>query len=177
MKIVLVSKCSLDIEQYVEFKTSVLISPSKSLISLRWVTYGSNKRVKFDICMLLYNLTSDNLWPSYVIFDFMHVWRPHIITINQVWFQPDFSFSNETNLTFSAYLTTWTHMTFDLDMWNLIKSLALTLLCSFFPMKNFQLTCFIYSLQMPFKFGIGRGEPIKFGYSPLVRRSANPKVR
>ena len=40
MKIVLVSKCSLDIEQHVEFKMSVLISPSKSLISLRWVTYG-----------------------------------------------------------------------------------------------------------------------------------------
>ena len=39
MKIVLVSKCSLDIEQYVEFKMSVLISPSKSLISSRWVTY------------------------------------------------------------------------------------------------------------------------------------------
>ena len=38
MKIVLVSKCSLDIEQYVEFKMSVMISPSKSLISLRWVT-------------------------------------------------------------------------------------------------------------------------------------------
>ena len=33
------SKCFLDIEQYVEFKMSVLISPSKSLISLRWVTY------------------------------------------------------------------------------------------------------------------------------------------
>ena len=39
MKLVLVSKCSLDIEQYVEFKMSVLISPSKSLISSRWVTY------------------------------------------------------------------------------------------------------------------------------------------
>ena len=39
MKIILVSKCSLDIEQYVEFKMSVLISPSKSLISSRWVTY------------------------------------------------------------------------------------------------------------------------------------------
>ena len=38
MKIVLVSKCSLDIEQYVEFEMSVLISPSKSLISLRGVT-------------------------------------------------------------------------------------------------------------------------------------------
>ena len=38
MKIVLVSECSLDIEQHVEFKMSVLISPSKSLISSRWVT-------------------------------------------------------------------------------------------------------------------------------------------
>ena len=39
MKIVLVSKCLLDIEQYVKFKMSVLISASKSLISSRWVTY------------------------------------------------------------------------------------------------------------------------------------------
>ena len=31
MKIILVSKCFLNIEQYVEFKMSVLISPSKSL--------------------------------------------------------------------------------------------------------------------------------------------------
>ena len=29
MKIILVSKCYLDVEQYVEFKMSVLISPSK----------------------------------------------------------------------------------------------------------------------------------------------------
>ena len=40
MKTVLVSKCLLDIEQNVEFKMSVLISPSKRLISLRWVTYA-----------------------------------------------------------------------------------------------------------------------------------------
>ena len=40
MKIVLVSKCSLDIEQYVEFKMSVLMSPSKSLINSHWVTYN-----------------------------------------------------------------------------------------------------------------------------------------
>ena len=42
MNIVLVSKCSLDNEQYVEFNLSVLISPSKSLISSRWVTYGNH---------------------------------------------------------------------------------------------------------------------------------------
>ena len=34
MKAILVSTCFLDIEQYVEFKMSVLISPSKSLIKL-----------------------------------------------------------------------------------------------------------------------------------------------
>ena len=39
MNIILVSKCSFDIEQYIEFKMSVLISPSKSLISSCWVTY------------------------------------------------------------------------------------------------------------------------------------------
>ena len=42
MIIILVSKCSIDIEQYVEFKMSVLISPSKSLISWRWVTFVSS---------------------------------------------------------------------------------------------------------------------------------------
>ena len=39
MKIIFVSKCSLDIEQFVKFKMSILISPSKSLINSRWVTY------------------------------------------------------------------------------------------------------------------------------------------
>ena len=42
MNIVLVSNCSLDIEQYVEFKMSVLVSPSKSLISSRWVTINDS---------------------------------------------------------------------------------------------------------------------------------------
>ena len=46
MRIILVSKCSLYTEQYVEFKLSVLISPSKSLISSRWVTYVLSKVVK-----------------------------------------------------------------------------------------------------------------------------------
>ena len=41
MKIVLVSKCSLDIEQYVKYQLSVLILPSNSLISSRWVTFCS----------------------------------------------------------------------------------------------------------------------------------------
>ena len=49
MKIVLLSKCFLDIEQYVEFKMSILISPSKSLISSCWVTYFKDK---FDLLPL-----------------------------------------------------------------------------------------------------------------------------
>ena len=47
MKIVLVSKCSLHFEQYVDFKVSVLISPSKSLISSRWVTYIRYRSKRF----------------------------------------------------------------------------------------------------------------------------------
>ena len=43
----------------------------------------------------------------------------HIISINQVWFQSDFNFSNEATFTFAAYLTTWPQMTFDLGIWPL----------------------------------------------------------
>ena len=43
----------------------------------------------------------------------------HIISVNQVWFKSDFNFSNETIFTFSAYLTTWPQMTFDLGIWPL----------------------------------------------------------
>ena len=39
MKMILVSKFSLNIEQSVKIKMSVLMSPSKSLIRSRWVTY------------------------------------------------------------------------------------------------------------------------------------------
>ena len=43
----------------------------------------------------------------------------HVISINQVWSKSDINFSNEANFTFSAYLTTWPQMTFDLGMWPL----------------------------------------------------------
>ena len=46
----------------------------------------------------------------------------NITSINQVWFQSDFNFSNEANFTFSAYLIIWPQMTFDLDMWPLTSS-------------------------------------------------------
>ena len=51
-------------------------------------------------------------------FDRMNIWRfPYYI--NQVCFKSDFNFSNETIFTFSAYLTTWPPMTFDLVTWPL----------------------------------------------------------
>ena len=76
----------------------------------------------FHLFSLSYNLTLDDLdlgiWP-------LTVWTyegSHIISINQVWFQSHRNFSNEATFTFSAYLTTWPQMTFDLDMWPLTSS-------------------------------------------------------
>ena len=45
-----------------------------------------------------------------------------IESINQVWFQSDFNFSNEVNFTFWTHLTTWPQMSFDLDMRPLTSS-------------------------------------------------------
>ena len=41
----------------------------------------------------------------------------HILSINQVWFQLNFNFSNKAIFTFLAYLTTWPQMTFDIGIW------------------------------------------------------------
>ena len=46
----------------------------------------------------------------------------HIISINQVWFKSDFQLFKWAIFTFSAYLTTWPQMTFDLDKWHLTSS-------------------------------------------------------
>ena len=76
----------------------------------------------FHIFSLSYNLTSDDLWPCYITFDCMNIWRFTYYIIHQVWFNSDFNFSNEGIFTFSAYLTTWPQMTFDLDIWHLTSS-------------------------------------------------------
>ena len=72
--------------------------------------------------------------PDAVILQIKHTWSltffcdlwPHehvkvpTLSINQVRFQLNFSFSNEVNFTFWAHLTTWPLMTFDLciyDIW------------------------------------------------------------
>ena len=49
MKVSFVLKCSLDIEEYGEIKMSVLISPSKSLISSRWVTFNGYRLGRGDL--------------------------------------------------------------------------------------------------------------------------------
>ena len=54
-----------------------------------------------------YKLTSDDLWPWFVTFGRMNIWRfPYYIN-TPIWFKSDFYFSNETIFTFLAYLTTW----------------------------------------------------------------------
>ena len=65
MKIVLVSKCFLDIEQYVEFKMSILISPSNSLISSRWVTY-THLNTLTQLGTLVYIYTHINMSQAYM---------------------------------------------------------------------------------------------------------------
>ena len=86
---------------------------------------------KSDSCASLsYKLTSHDLWPSFVTFHLtfdLHLWPltswtcegSYIISINQVWFQLDFSFSNEVNSTLWAHLTTWPLMAFDIGIWPL----------------------------------------------------------
>ena len=48
MKMIFVSKCLLENEQYCELKISILISHSKSLISSRWVT-NTKMQVKSSV--------------------------------------------------------------------------------------------------------------------------------
>ena len=48
--------------------------------------------------------------------------RSHIVSINHIWFQSDINFSNEDTFTFSAYLTTWPQMAFDLNLWPFTSS-------------------------------------------------------
>ena len=64
-------------------------------------------------------LQLDLRWALTLICDLLTAWTYkgfHIIWINQVWFKSDFNFSNEAICTFSAYLTTWPQMTFDLGI-------------------------------------------------------------
>ena len=61
----------------------------------------------FHIFSLSYNLTSDDLWPWYMTFDCMNIWRFLYYINNQVWFKSDHNFTNEAIFTFSAYLSTW----------------------------------------------------------------------
>ena len=82
---------------------------SNEAINFTFSTYLTTwPEMTFDLCM----------WP-------MTSWTfegSHITSINQIWFKTDFNYSNEANFTFSAYLTTWPQMAFDLDMWPLTST-------------------------------------------------------
>ena len=78
------------------------------------------KWVKFDIFGLSYKLTSHDLWPSFVTFYLMNMWRflhyinkPSLVPIGLPTFQMRWIF------TFWAHLTTWPLMTFDLGLLHL----------------------------------------------------------
>ena len=59
MKIVLVSKCSLDIKQYVEFKMSVLISPSRASL-IRVGSHFFNASYSFHVYLIELKITDRN---------------------------------------------------------------------------------------------------------------------
>ena len=68
------------------------------------------------------NLTSDDLWPHYVTLTSSTYEGSHSISINQVWFQSDFNFSKETQITNFSF---WTFLQWpltsvcDLDLINI----------------------------------------------------------
>ena len=83
-------------------------------INIWMFPYYGNKLSLVQIGLLNIRMTT---WPQ-MISD-LGIWPlitwtyedSHTLSINQVWFQSDFIFSNEATFTFSAYLTTWPQMT------------------------------------------------------------------
>ena len=58
-----------------------------------------HKWVKFHIFRLSYKLTSHDLWPLWPLISWTCE-NSYLISINQVWFQSDFNFSNDVNFTY-----------------------------------------------------------------------------
>ena len=85
--------------------------PSLAQIELQLFKWGH-----FHIFSLSYNLISDDLWPGYMTFDYMNIWR-FSYYINNHWFQT----STFQMRSFSHFhLTTWPQMTFDPGIWPLM---------------------------------------------------------
>ena len=78
MKPVLVSKCSLDIEQYAESKMSVLISPSKSLISSHWVAYTHTEYHHQVVCSRLPKGCLNNLHSKATLLAYVNCIKPEM---------------------------------------------------------------------------------------------------
>ena len=81
MKIILVSKWSLDIEQYNEFKMSVLISPSKILISSCWVTFFNTNPAAIVDYLLYRDSTRSDYWFARV-YSLWHAHTPDMYTLH-----------------------------------------------------------------------------------------------
>ena len=88
--------------------------PSLVPIGLQLFTWGH-----FHIFSLFYHLTSDDLWPWYMTFDCMNIWRfPYYINKSSL-VQIGLQLFKWDHFTCSAYFTTWPQMTFDPDIWPL----------------------------------------------------------
>ena len=94
-----------------------------------WSLYGKEmeKCNQFYICshFYIYILTSDDLWPWYVTFDLINIWRfpcciydQSLVTIGHCM---EKKWTNVINFTYAATFTytSWPRMTFDLGMWPL----------------------------------------------------------
>ena len=85
--------------------------------------FNFSNEVNFTFFSPSYNLTSDDLWPWYVTFDLMNIWRfPYYTNKSSLVPIGLPTFQMKSISTFSAYLTSWPQMTFDLDMWPLTSS-------------------------------------------------------
>ena len=80
------------------------------------------KWVKFYIFRLSHKLTSHDLWPSFVTFNLMNMWRFQNCINKPCLFPIRLQLFKWGNFTFWAYFTTWPQMTFNFDMWPLTLS-------------------------------------------------------
>ena len=65
-------------------------------------------------------MTSDDPWPWYMTSTSLTYKGTHIASLTQVWFQSDFNFSKENQITkTNIFHLTWPQMTLDLSMWPL----------------------------------------------------------
>ena len=88
-----------------------------------------------SIFSLSYNLTSDNLWPSWHVTLGSRTYEgSHIISINQVWFQSDFNFSHEAN--FAKQSMQMSQISHFQAILQIDLTWPLTFICDFWPHEH-----------------------------------------